>query len=62
MYLYQICSSYLLCDYILNSKISAQLHNICMDFQQFHSDEDVYGKHYSEKTSYKISGFYIYCG
>ena len=42
MYLYQICSSYLLCDYILNSKMSAHLHNICMDFPQFHSDEDVY--------------------
>ena len=51
MYLYQICSSYLLCDYILNSKMSAHLHNICMDFPQFHSDEDVYGKRYSEKTS-----------
>ena len=32
--------------------MSAHLHNICMDFPQFHSDEDVYGKRYSEKTSY----------
>ena len=52
MYLYQICSGYLLCDDILNSENAAHLHNICMDFPQFHSDEDVYGKRYSEKTSY----------
>ena len=31
--------------------MSAHLHNICMDFPQFHSDEDAYGKRYSEKTS-----------
>ena len=40
--------------------MSAHLHNICMDFPQFHSDEDVYGKRYSEKTSLQVNDMYNY--
>ena len=53
MDLYQIFSSCSLCDIILNYKISAHLHNICMDFPQFQSAKwDIYEEHYSEKTNY----------
>ena len=53
MDLYQIFSSCSLCDIILNYKISAHFHNICMDFPQFQSAKwDIYEERYSEKTNY----------
>ena len=42
-----------LCDFIVNFKISAQLHNICMDFGQFqNANWGIYEELYSEKTNY----------
>ena len=35
MDLYQICISSSLCDFIINYKMSAHLHNLFMDFPQF---------------------------
>ena len=37
--LYQICSSFVLCGYRINFKISAHLHNLYHYYSEFHADQ-----------------------
>ena len=52
MDLYQIFISSSLCDFTLNYKISAHLHNLFMDFPQFKVPNwGLHEERYSEKTN-----------
>ena len=58
MDLYQIFISSSLCNFILNYKISAHLHNVCMDFPQLQSAKwGIYEERYYEKTNYRKDMF-----
>ena len=50
--LYKICSSCVLCGYIINFKISAHLHNLYHYYSEFHADQPCFhGKASFEKIT-----------